>query len=390
MRHLLSFALGTGLLLVGCCYHVPGHSVMRPSAQRKQTPQVRVRLSASGPISISGTAGLELRFHNISIKLAPRETVVVLSEPSPAFRLPERPEIRFKDTLVCRPGVAGLIQIGDRQYRGSISAFAASTGELVLVNVLPLEEYLCSVVSCEINATDPAIAEAVKAQAVAARSFTLARIARRRCEGHDVWDIYLRDQEYRGAGSETELARQAVLATHGQALYYQGSPAEALYHANCGGRTSDGFQPFLKGVVDAPGPKRRPYCADRPGHTWEVRLSRDSLESAVARAAGTSRIRIRGVALDKDERSGRVRYLKFTTDKGEVRLTGADFRTTLGLRSQNVEIRLGHTNVTISGHGWGHGFGMCQDGAVGMARSGADFRAILKHYYTGVELRQLY
>jgi len=121
-----------------------------------------------------------------------------------------------------------------------------------------------------------------------------------------------------------------------------------------------------------------------------VKLSRDSLESAVSRAAGEPRIRIRRVAVDRDERSGRVRYLRFTTDKGEVRLTGADFRAALGLKSQSIEVRLERSVVTITGRGHGHGFGMCQDGAVGMARSGAGFRAILRHYYAGVELRQFY
>jgi len=390
VSYLLRLVLGPSLFLAGCCYHVPGRPTVRPAAKQERTPQVRVRLSASGPVGISGSAGLELSAGRSSTALGPGESVVILPGPGPAFRLPGRPEQRLQDTLRCHPGASGLVRVGERQYRGSIFAFPDSTRVLVLVNVLPLEEYLFSVVSCEIGATDPAVVEAVKAQAVAARSFTLARVARRRHEGHDVWDTYLRDQEYRGAGSETELARQAVLSTRGLALSYQGSPAEALYHANCGGRTSDGFQPFLRGVVDAAGPRGRPYCAGRPGHDWEVKLSRDRLESAVSRAAGEPRIRIRRVAVDRDERSGRVRYIRFTTDKGEVRLTGADFRAALGLKSQSIEVRLERSVVTITGRGHGHGFGMCQDGAVGMARSGAGFRAILRHYYAGVELRQFY
>ncbi len=387
MRPLLRLLPGLALLLAGCCYYTPVRRAVLARETPSGAPLVRVRLSTGDPVRITSSAGLEVRLGSSSYMLGPNEAAVIRAG---FLGLPGRAEQRLQDTFVCNPSTSGRVRIGDREYRGSALAFIASTGELVVVNVLPLEEYLYGVVPCEISAVDQTIAEAVKAQAVAARSFTLARIARHRYQGHDVWDTYLRDQEYQGAGRETELARQAVLATRGQVLFYHGNVAEALYHANCGGRTSDGFQPFLRGVLDAPGPGQKAYCADRPGHSWEVKLSRDSLEAAVSRAAGRSRIRIRSVTSDRDPKSGRVRYLRFATDKGEVKLTGADFRTALGLKSQNIELRLDRAGVTIAGRGHGHGFGLCQDGAVGMARAGASFRQILMHYYAEVELRQLY
>ncbi|MEO0078316.1 MAG: SpoIID/LytB domain-containing protein [candidate division WOR-3 bacterium] len=387
MRQLLRLFPGLALLLAGCCYYTPVRKAVLAQGTPPGVPLVRVRLSTGDPVRISGSAGLDVTLNSSLHALGPNETVIIRAG---FVALPGRPEQGLQDTFSCKPRTNGRIRIGDREYRGSALAFVASTGELVVVNVLPIEEYLYGVVPCEISAVDQTIAEAVKAQAVVARSFTLARIARRRYQGHDVWDTYLRDQEYQGAGKETELARQAVLATRGQVLVYHGNVAEALYHANCGGRTSNGFQPFLRSVLDAPGRGQKAYCADGPSHSWEVKLGRDSFEAAVSRAAGISRVRIRSITSDRDPESNRVRYLRFATDKGEVKLTGADFRTALGLKSQNIELRLDRTAVTISGRGHGHGFGMCQDGAVGMARAGATFRQILMHYYSEVELRQLY
>jgi stage II sporulation protein D len=322
--------------------------------------------------------------------LEPNESTLILPGPKPTLQLPGRHEQQLEDAIQFQAGSAGRIRVGSREYRGTLRAFVGSSGELALINVLSLEEYLFSVVACELGTTDPTATEALKAQAVAARSFTLARIENRRTDGYDVSDTYLRDQEYQGAGRETDIAREAVLATHGQVLTCHGRTAEALYHANCGGATSDGFQPFLKGAIDAPNRGSKPYCTGRPYHSWQVTITRDSLEKTLARATGMTRIHVRNVRLDRDARSGRVRYLRFATDQGELKLTGADFRTALGLKSQNLELRLERNKCVIAGRGHGHGFGMCQDGAVGMARSGADFRRILQHYYAGVELRRLY
>jgi stage II sporulation protein D len=217
----------------------------------------------------------------------------------------------------------------------------------------------------------------------------MTRLGRRQGLGHDLFDSYLRDQEYRGTERETELARQAVLSTQGMVLTFEGQVCEALYHANCGGTTGNGSKPYLRSVSDTPGhrPGRKAYCSDKPNFSWRLNVSRDSLNRVISRLSGTS-TRVRSFSLDTDRQSGRVRYLRLGTDRGEVRVQGADFRFGMGLKSQNFVMGISGSTVSFTGRGWGHGSGMCQDGAV--AQAGSSCRQILLHYYSGVSLKKRY
>jgi stage II sporulation protein D len=269
--------------------------------------------------------------------------------------------------------------------------FRSADGDLAVVNVLGLEEYLLGVVPCEIGPTNARTVEAVKAQAVAARSFTMTRLGKRQGLGHDLFDTYLRDQEYRGTERETELSRQAVLATRGEVLEFHGEVCEALYHGNCGGVTANGSQPYLKSVPDTPGHRRgrKAYCSDKPNFSWQVSMKLESLDAVASRLSGT-KCRVRGCKLDADRQSGRVKYIQLATDRGSVRLPASDFRMAMGLKSTGFTMAIRGASVSFTGHGSGHGSGMCQDGAVGMAESGANYRQILQHYYSGVSLKKRY
>jgi stage II sporulation protein D len=380
------------LLLAGCCYYAPVATVRRGGGIGRE-PAVRVRLSTGDAVGISSDRGLVLVAGSLRRQVAADQPVDVRPGAGIAVTVAGRAWQVCRDTLVCTTAPEATIRVGSRRYRGSLLVFGSADEGLIVVNLLPIEAYLAGVVPCEIGSIEPGTVEAVKAQAVAARSFTLARREKHRYAGYDLWDSYLRDQEYQGAGQETEIGRQAVAATRGEVLEYRGLIAEALYHANCGGVTSNGFQPFLKSVRDAPGHRSgaKPYCSGFPNFSWRVVVSRDSLESAVARIAkATGGLSIRGFRLDKDRQSGRVKYLHFGTARGEVRVHGSDFRAGLGLRSQNFGMQMHGSSVTIDGRGFGHGAGMCQDGAVGMARSGSRYKQILCHYYSGVRLTRVY
>ncbi|MBN2465530.1 SpoIID/LytB domain-containing protein [candidate division WOR-3 bacterium] len=298
--------------------------------------------------------------------------------------------LRTLDTLTIAAGDSGLIRVGDRSYRGYLLLFQSRDGDLAVVNVLGLEDYLLGVVPCEIGPITVRRLEAAKAQAVAARSFTLARLGRRKGLGHDLFDSYLRDQEYRGTERETELSRQAVLATRGEVLEYRGEICEALYHANCGGMTANGSKPYLKSVPDTPGHKRgrKAYCAGRPNSSWKTSVSRDSLD-AVASRLSAKKCRLRGCRVDAD-RSGRAECVVLATDRGTVRVPGSSFRMAMGLKSTAFTVTLRNRYVSFTGRGWGHGAGMCQDGAMAMAEAGASYREILQHYYSDVSLEKRY
>jgi len=85
-----------------------------------------------------------------------------------------------------------------------------------------------------------------------------------------------------------------------------------------------------------------------------------------------------------------VKYLHLATDRGSVRLQGSDFRMAMGLKSTGFTMAIRGGSVSFTGHGWGHGSGMCQNGAVGMAEAGASYKTILHQYYSGVSLRKRY
>jgi stage II sporulation protein D len=297
--------------------------------------------------------------------------------------------VRTADTLVA-VAEDGLVRVGDRSYRGHLLLFESRDGNLAVVNVLGLEDYLLGVVPCEIGPITTRTLEAAKAQAVAARSFTLTRLGRRKGLGHDLFDSYLQDQEYRGTEREIELSRQAVQTTRGEVLEYNGEVCEALYHANCGGVTAKGSKPYLKSVPDTPGHVRgrKAYCAGRPNSTWQTNISRDSLEAVASRLSG-KKCRVRGCKVDTDE-SGRAKCIELATDGGSVRVPGSDFRMAMGLKSTAFTVTMRNRYASFTGRGWGHGMGMCQDGAMAMAEAGADYRKILRHYYADVSLEKRY
>jgi len=376
-------------VVAGCYYTVP------PTGARTQMPLVRVRLTGVGPVvTVNSPQGLKLVCGSDHRSVAAEVPVRIAAANGLQVTVAGKTWQRLTPPLVCEPAAGGRIRVGNRTYRGQLRVFPAADQGLVVVNVVGLEEYLYGVVPCEIGPITPATLAAAKAQAVAARSFTLARLAKRKGLDYQLSDSYLQDQEYQGAGRETELARKAVDATSGEVLYYHGVVAEALYHGNCGGVTADGPQPFLRSVPDTPGhrPRAKPFCAGSENFTWKTTLPRDSLERTVARLGrtGFDRVPVRRCRLFRDRPGHRVVQLEFQTNKGVYRLSGADFRFALGLKSQWFEMQLHHSSVTFVGRGWGHGMGLCQDGAVAMARQGYNYRQILNHYYPGVVLKRAY
>ena len=154
--------------------------------------------------------------------------------------------------------------------------------------------------------------------------------------------------------------------------------------------TANGSQPYLRSVRDAPKHGRgRPFCAWSANFTWEVELARDEFESRLAGLPGLSGgARVQRIEV---ERSGpRAASILLRTAQGERRMTGADFRLGLGLKSTLFDVELTPERVRFRGRGWGHGSGLCQDGALEMARRGLSYRQILLHYYSGVRLRRRY
>lgn len=322
---------------------------------------------------------------------------------------------------------SALVSIGGKSYRGSALVRVARTGRVTAVNVVEFEDYLRGVVSFEIGRLPPAQIEAVKAQAIAARTYAAGNMNRWNERGFDFYAT-VQDQVYGGVSGEDSVTTRAVLETRGEIVTYQGKPIQAFYSSTCGGRTSgvrDSWpwredQPYLKSVPDTMGASGRAYCETSSRYRWTVSWARDALRSVLAETFG-ARAR-RRLAITRPDPADAMQIERVES----VELTGRNAAD----RSVSVRIRVdGHTHeipgdsirwflrpdpnrsilnssmlfalnsevadgviqkLEVQGGGWGHGVGMCQVGAINRAKAGQTYRQILAAYYSGTEIERLY
>lgn len=271
------------------------------------------------------------------------------------------------------------LRVGELTVRGDL-VVTADRGALRLVNVLPLEDYLVGVLGSEMPKSFPP--EALKAQAVAARTYALQKKLVSNGDGAHLGSSVL-SQVYGGLSAEDPRTRAAVEATRGLVLTFDLAPIEAYFHASCGGRTATGLEalgrdlPYLKSV-ECP-------CGRLPVSRWELSLADAELGAALGRRGPPQRVRV----LTRSS-SGRARLIALAPGK---QLDAVTFRELLGytkVKSLAFEIEDGHDGLSLTGRGYGHGAGLCQWGANALAQEGWDFRKILEHYYPGTELQVLY
>ncbi len=282
-------------------------------------------------------------------------------------------------------------------YRGVFEVLPAEDARLTVVNVVHLEDYLRGVVPNELAPKAFREIEAQKAQAVAARSYALAHLGDYSARGYDVCATAA-CQVYRGVSSEHKLSDRAVAETHGIVASWRGRPIHAFYTSTCGGHTEEGTEvfedgaPYLRGVACPAEEGVADHDRER-GRPWQVRLGPKDVERRVARYGSVGRVL--DLVPTRVGVSGRVVELRVVGSEGELALRGQ--RVRLGLRLRESLFVL-HKETTVpdeeprfvfTGNGWGHGVGLCQLGASGMARSGATFEEILKHYYTGIAVTSL-
>ncbi len=273
------------------------------------------------------------------------------------------------------------IRLNGKSYRGTLE-ISVSGGSLLVINELPLEQYLVGLINSEISSTWPM--ESVKAQAVIARTFAVYKRNERKKSLYHLESTVM-DQAYDGSDSEDSRAARGVHETEGLVLTYNGAVIQAFYHAACGGRTEDSANvwgtslPYLKGVACQ-------YCASASSGVWEQAIPLSRIESAL-KLSGLTDIRISGM-----NNRGRVKNLLFSTSRGVVSIPATKFRMTIGstiIKSTNLNVSIESGIAYFSGKGYGHGVGLCQWGAKQRALDGFTFAEILSYYYPGTELRRL-
>ena len=313
-------------------------------------------------------------------------------------------------------GDGGRLGWSGRHWRGRFKVFIGPRGKLTLATRLPLERYLLGVVPGEIGALSDSLIEAGYAQAIAARSYSLFYKGRRGAEGFDLY-ASVEDQVFGAVESERPLATRCVAATSGQACTWEGAPIRANYCSTCGGITADVAEawptedrPYLHSVADhaADGD----HCALSPQYRWREEWSAGQFLANLQRWAPQQNVALpadglgdlRDVRVDARSHSGRVWRLRITTTTGEIIVPAYSIRQVLRrpdnavalLRSNLFKIGVRRDDhglavqVIASGAGSGNGVGLCQTGALAMARGGSRAGEILTHYYAGSRLQRLY
>ena len=252
------------------------------------------------------------------------------------------------------------------------------------VTTLDVETYLRGVVPIEASPGWPAAA--LQVQAILARTYALAK--RTLSRGYDLVTTQ-GDQRYGGPAAEHPATNAAVDATRGLTLGFDGGPASVFYSSCCGGHTEDVAEvwghatlPYLRGVDD-------PDCVAAPDYRWVRALPLDRARAALADRLGGE---IADVALSDPDASGRPRTATIRSDGGTaVALSVTELRTRWGgdivrstwLHRVSIDTTQAVPVVSLEGSGRGHGVGLCQWGARGMALAGADATTILAHFFPG-------
>lgn len=309
-----------------------------------------------------------------------------------------------------------ILNFGDKYYRGNIECLidldnspSKSLSKIEIYNLVDIEEYLKGVLPGEIGERSEDEFEAVKAQAIAARTYAVWRLSNQLNDKHLKNSID--DQLYLGAGAELPLLNRAVEQTEGMVMTIKGLPIAAYYHAVCGGSTAPvekiwgGKNPgYLRGTIDGD------YCQWAKTYFWTEKYSmRDLSESLSRYFAQKGQFpkkgfgRLMDIEFKEDHSIGRQVEMRVRTSTGNFTVFSDHIRWALRrpsiagvilpstrfkarIKKEKGEIK----SMVLLGAGNGHGVGMCQCGAIGRARAGQSCVEILKSYYKGIQIEKIY
>ncbi len=298
-----------------------------------------------------------------------------------SVRAGEREVARAK-TLIAE--AVDAVKVDGGIYFGRIQILIQD-GAILVVNRLLLETYLLGIVGSEMNPTWPL--EALKAQAVAARTYAMQRRMMMRATGrpYDLSSTVL-SQVYKGADRIRPGVIEAVKETRGEVLSFDHDLVQALFHSTCGGRTVSAKAAFGREVPYL-APKACKWCRGSSLHRWTKTMTLDEMSKRLRQAHLTKG------KIERFSRPEETSAVKLQVDKKTQQLSPSKVREAVGFTdlysSRFTAVTKGNT-IHIEGRGFGHGVGMCQWGAKGMAEAGKTYRTILAYYYRGVRLKRIY
>ncbi|MGE5194197.1 MAG: SpoIID/LytB domain-containing protein, partial [Deltaproteobacteria bacterium] len=297
------------------------------------------------------------------------------------------------------PAKSPAVWVEGHEYRGTVRLHRQGSGAVTAVNVVPLEDYIASVVDSEMPAAFPD--EARKAQAIVARTYALYQ--KQVAEPAAIADLFAstRSQKYLGyqyreggrlLAGESEAGRKIAAATRGKVCHYRDRIFCTYYCAVCGGSTVKGTEVF----ADAAPPLvsvKCDYCREARLYRWTAEISKTDMQKELApwfREKGQNPGPLKTVSLARTKpAAGTLPEFDVRTGRQSVRISGIELRQLLvgrGLYSPRFTIEDKGTLFEIAGSGHGHGVGLCQWGARGQALEGRTCEQILKYYYPGATI----
>ena len=411
---LLKLSLAGGALLLLSCAEMPvfREEVFYPKIKQ---PAVTIKLlETKNSVTVSSNGSFVIRClpreGEPSVFYASAEMLVGLSDDGLTLSQMTQGELESKlyEVIFFPKEDDSWIYLNGKPYRGVLEITTSKNpGSLLVLNPIYVEDYLKGVVPAEMGKLSQQEIEALKAQAIAARTYSLSRLGQYREKGYDL-EASVADQIYKGVEGEDLLANQAVELTQSEVLTREGKLIHAYYHANSGGKTE-----YVERVWDKPEESYlisvddKDFCSWSENYSWEESWTKEDLERNIKEFLETTVTfpdgefgNLLDLQIQKRSPSGRVEWLDVVTERGSYRIYGNKIRWALRKGSNHnsvlpstwfdLEIQRDSEGflqrVIARGRGNGHGVGMCQTGAIGMARKGYSYQDILMYYYPGVKI----
>ncbi len=347
-------------------------AIVRQAGSAKIVPEGKVQVSQPGvkskPLEWKG-----------ELTLRPREGGLRLAD------------LRLKTETRLVPSEGARIRVGPHLYRGTLILRLDPGQTLTIVEEASVEEYLEGVLPHEMDPNWPL--EALKAQAVVARTFTYANLGKFRKDGFDL-TADTRSQVYKGMTAVNENVRAAVRQTRGEVLGWNGKLLRVYYHACCGGATTDAGAAWA-GSEDIPRPLRGvrdPWCATSPHMKWIAYFAWADLTAAISERRMLNSP-LKSLRIGARDAAGYVRTFLVRSGGESVVVRASELRGSLGAgEMKSVRIRsvnLLKKGVEFIGGGSGHGVGLCQWGARLQAEKGRNYGQILSFYFPGAVLSEV-